>query len=82
MEIFLLKPGTPKLLIYTAYYLLMILILLISSWLIFEGISDPFGQFLTFLGIVLLLLGPILLRIVFGFLLRDFKTEATNSLSR
>jgi hypothetical protein len=82
MEVFFLRPGMPLVLVYLAYYLLLIINVLVSVWLILAGLSDPFGGFLVFAGSILIVLMPILLRIVFGLLLKELKRETSESLSR
>lgn len=48
------------------YIILLILGLSISLFLIFQGLSDPFGEFLIISGVLSLILIPLLLKITFS----------------
>lgn len=48
------------------YVILLILGLSFSLFLIFQGISDPFGEFLIISGVLSLILVPLLLKIIFA----------------
>lgn len=57
------------------YYALLTLALGVSFGLIITDMNDPFGELLIALGIASLLLVPLLLRFLFGFLLRIIKND-------
>ena len=48
------------------YLFLIFLSLFFSGFLLFKGLSDPFGELLIISGIVSLILFPLLLKIIFS----------------
>lgn len=71
-NIFKLEPGLPATsILKTAYYFLLGLSVLCGLILIMEGLNDPFGEFLIFFGVLVLLIIPLGLRVLFGLLLKN-----------
>ncbi|AWV97687.1 hypothetical protein DJ013_05710 [Arcticibacterium luteifluviistationis] len=71
-NLFKLEPGLPaESAIKIIYYFLLSLSVITGIGLIVEGLNDPFGELFIVLGILVLLIIPIVLRIVFGLIIRN-----------